>query len=868
MASLAVAAVVISRGNAETLNQTLNALQLQTHPLEQVVVVETGNSAECTELARSFGFAVIESETDKQGLAIEAGLLALQGSPSWLWILHHDTAPEANALEQLSRAAEISPSVAVIGPKLLDWDHPIQIRQLGITTTPLSRPFTLVEDEYDQGQFDTRGDTLAVSTAGMLVAMGLWQKVGGINDSSPSYAQDIEFCIKARAMGFRVIVEPSARVRNSGALTSNLHPARKLFGGRAEALSKAHTHLATILWPAFLIPLLYLAMPLVAVASVPLNLIQKRPARIVGQFSAWLYSWFTIGSRLRARKTVRQFGSLTSLPQLYATREQISQRRSKRFEEEPEPDSRTLGIWESKSIWLGLLPLAAGFSLFPQGAIYSDRLLPLGRTWESIWAATGVSTLSYLDGVRLPSDPFNWFFALLALIWPGSPSESLAWFIFLAPALAFIGTWLLTGTLTARIWVRNAIALSFSLAAPILTLQREAAVVELVVLAFLPWTAYFLTKAAYAFNLSRAWRWLGLAGLSGALIAVSSPILFGFLILVSVGLGAQRLRRLGVLIWFFLPGAGLLSPWFQFVFGEQAFAFLSVTSTAQLGPVALYEDQIWLTVLLGAGVLALAGSLSRLGLGIPLLILSVALLFASSYQPVAGSQVLLIGLLLTLLLLVGVGLETLTSTKLRTAGSVALVASALVSGVLFGFNQPRAFEFGMERQVPALVLAASDVSEGTRTLVLDLGSSEVSAELVWGDGRSIEERSVLYSFFRPETEIDAQLGQLAGSLVAGNPEGIAQLNGVLGVDFVLLQGQGEFAQQAKVALDSMTMLQPAGETGFGQLWSFVSPNSAPSVYLAPGPLRQLQLALLAAFALLAIPTPGAITGRRAVRRSR
>jgi len=195
-----------------------------------------------------------------------------------LWILHHDTAPEANALEQLSRAAEISPSVAVIGPKLLDWDHPIQIRQLGITTTPLSRPFTLVEDEYDQGQFDTRGDTLAVSTAGMLVAMGLWQKVGGINDSSPSYAQDIEFCIKARAMGFRVIVEPSARVRNSGALTSNLHPARKLFGGRAEALSKAHTHLATILWPAFLIPLLYLAMPLVAVASVPLNLIQKRPA--------------------------------------------------------------------------------------------------------------------------------------------------------------------------------------------------------------------------------------------------------------------------------------------------------------------------------------------------------------------------------------------------------------------------------------------------------------------------------------------------------------------------------------------------------------------------------------------------------------
>ena len=868
MASLAVAAVVISRGNAETLNQTLSALQHQTFPLEQVVVVESSDSEQCLELARSFGFAVVASQTDKQGAAIEAGIRAFQGSPSWLWILHHDTAPEANALEQLSRAAEISPSVAVIGPKLLDWDHPIQIRQLGITTTALSRPFTLVEDEYDQGQFDTRGDTLAVSTAGMLVAMGLWQKTGGINDSSPSYAQDIEFCIKARAMGFRVIVEPSAKVRNSGALTSNLHPARKLFGGRAEALAKAHTHLATILWPGFLLPLLYLAMPFVAGASIPLNLVQKRPARIIGQFTAWLYSWFTIGKRLAARKSVRQFGSLASLSQLYATREQISQRRSKRFEEEPEPESRSVGIWESKSIWLALLPLAAGFSLFPQGAIYSERLIPLGRTLDSIWLATGASTLSYLDGVRLPSDPFNWFLALVAVVWPGTPSDGLAWFILVAPALAFIGTWLLAGSITDRIWVRNALALSFSLAAPILGIQREAGVVELVVVAFLPWTLYFLTKAAYAFNLSRAWRWLGLAGLAGSLIAVSSPVLFGFLVLVSIGLGAQRIRRLGVVIWFFLPGTALLAPWLQFVVSEGGLAFVSVDSTAQLGPIELYQDPVWLSVLVAAGVLGLLGAMSRLSVGIPLLILSLALLYASSYQPIAGSQVLLIGLLLTLLLLIGLGLNEVSSSKLRLAGAIALIASALASGVLFGTAQPRSYEFGVERQVPALVLAASDVSEGTRTLALDLTSSELEAELVWGDGRTLEERSVLYQYFRPSTDIDAQLAQLGGSLIAGNPEGVAQLNAVLGVDFVLLQGEGEFAQQAKVALDSMTILQPAGQTAFGQLWSFVEPNEGPSIYLAPNPLRQLQLAMLLAFALLAIPTPGSITGRRAVKRSK
>lgn len=868
MASLTVAAVVISRGNAETLHQTLTALQNQTHPLQQVVVVETLESEQCLDLAKSFGFAALMSDSKKQGAAIEDGIRAFQGTPSWLWILHHDTAPEPEALERLSRAAEISPSVAVIGPKLLDWEHPIQIRQLGLTTTKTSRPFTLVEDEYDQGQFDSTGDTLAVSTAGMLVAMGLWQNTGGIDDSSPSYAQDIEFCIKARAMGFRVIVEPSAKVLSAGSLTTNLHPAKKLIGGRAEALSKAHTHLATIMWPGWLIPILYLAMPLIAIASIPLNLFQKRPARIVGQFSAWLFSWFTISQRLAARKRVRKLGSLASIPQLYATQEQIGQRRSRRFEEEPEPETRALGIWESKSFWLALVPLAAGFGLLPQGAIYAERLVPLGRGWDSIWSATAASTQSYLDGVSLPSDPFNWFFTLIATIFPGSASSGLAWFVLLAPALAFFGAWLLASTISKSTWVRNGVGLSYALAAPVLLLQRDAAVLELVVHAFLPWTGYFLAKAAFAYNLARSWRWLGLAGLSGAMIAVSSPVLFALLVLVSIGLGAQRLRRLGVLIWFFVPGAALLAPWLQFIISQQAFEFLTVTSSAQQGPVSIYEQPVWLYLLIGLALIALVGSVFRLGLAAPLWVLAIALLYASSYQPVGGSQPLLIALLLTLLVLIAASLDRLSDEKLRITGAALLTVSALASGVVFGSMQPKSFEFGLERQVPALVLAASDVNPGTRTLLINLDAQEIAVELLWGDGRSQDETSLLYDFFRPSSEIDSLLAQLSGSLIAGNPAGVKELNQVLGVDFVLLRGSGEISRSVAIALDSLIILQPAGQTSFGQLWSFVESNSIPTDEIDHYPLREVQLIVLAAFALLALPTAGSITGRRMVRKTK
>lgn len=862
MASLAVAAVVVSRGNSQQLNKTLAGIASQSYPLSQVVVVETTENQECLELAKGFGFASISSVTKHQGEAIEAGILALQGAPSWLWILHQDTAAQPGALENLTKAAEISPSVAVIGPKLLDWDHPIQIRQLGLTTTKSSRPFTLVEDEYDQGQFDSSGDTLAVSTAGMLVAMGLWQKLGGIDDSSPTFAQDIEFCIGARALGYRVIVEPSARVQSGGSLSSNLHPANKLFGGRAEALAKAHAHLATILWPVFLLPLLYLAMPVIALASIPLNLLQKRPARVAGQFSAWLYSWFTLGSRLAARKRLRALGSLSSLPKLYATWEQISSRRSQRFEHEPEPERRAAGYFESGAVWLSLLPVLLGFGLFPQGAIYADRLIPLGRSFDAVFASVAANTQSYLNGVNLPAEPFNWFYALLGVAWPTSPSTALAWFIFLAPALAFAGMWFLVSSVSERVWIRNVSALCFSLSTLLLGLQREAAVVELVAAVAVVWTGYFLTKASSAFNLARSWRWVGLAGLSGALLAISSPVVFGFAVLAAVGLGIMRIRRLGVLVWFFLPGAALLTPWFQLLIAGGAFEFLAVTSSSTSQPFELRENLSWALTLGVVGAIALAGSIFRLRVSVPLWLLALALLFASSYQPVGGSQSVLVALFAVLLVLLAVSLESVKPDWFRVSAVTTLVVTALTSGVLFGAMQPRNFDYGIERQVPALVLAASDVEQDVRTLSIAVSGEQISGELIWGDGRNQEEYSLLYEYFRPSSEVDNQIAQLAGSLIAGNPEGVQSLVRALGVDFVLVSADANSAGQLKIALDSLSLLQSSGETSFGFLWSVVDNNQLALVAAPSYPFRELQLLVIGAFALLAIPTPASISGRR------
>ncbi len=210
--TVTVAAIVVANSADVYLSETLSQLSKQLYPSSEVVVVDTATSNETAQVVSRFGFSLIQPGDLPLGAAVEAGLKSLSARPQWLWILHDDSAPEPNALSQLTKTAEISESVAIVGPKLLRWDLPVEIQQLGLTITKTGRPFLLVESEYDQGQFDVRSDTLAVSTAGMLVSIELWEKLGGFDDSTPVLAQDIEFSLKARAAGYRVVVEPTAKV--------------------------------------------------------------------------------------------------------------------------------------------------------------------------------------------------------------------------------------------------------------------------------------------------------------------------------------------------------------------------------------------------------------------------------------------------------------------------------------------------------------------------------------------------------------------------------------------------------------------------------------------------------------------------------
>ncbi len=155
----------------------------------------------------------------------------------WIWLLHDDCEPAPDALEQLLRGAAETKAAAVLGPKLRDWSNREVILEAGITLDTAARRLTGIEPrEVDQGQHDGDRDALAVSSAGMLVRRDVWEQAGGFDVGMGLFMEDVDFCWRVHAAGYRVRVITDAICYHAQAATK--HRRTISVGRRARMLDR------------------------------------------------------------------------------------------------------------------------------------------------------------------------------------------------------------------------------------------------------------------------------------------------------------------------------------------------------------------------------------------------------------------------------------------------------------------------------------------------------------------------------------------------------------------------------------------------------------------------------------------------------
>jgi GT2 family glycosyltransferase len=213
-----VTAILVAHDGSVWLPAVLTQLARQTRPLDAVLAVDTGSTDNSRELlTTSLGADRVLEVGDDHSFSAAVNLAAAQipagpiDAIEWIWLLHDDSAPSSDCLEQLLRAADIHPSAGILGPKILGWHDQRLLLEVGASVTGSGRRYTGLERrEHDQGQHDGSRDVLSVSSAGMLIRRDLWERLRGFDSNLPLFRNDLDLCWRANRTDSRVLIATDA----------------------------------------------------------------------------------------------------------------------------------------------------------------------------------------------------------------------------------------------------------------------------------------------------------------------------------------------------------------------------------------------------------------------------------------------------------------------------------------------------------------------------------------------------------------------------------------------------------------------------------------------------------------------------------
>lgn len=212
-----VTVVVPNWNRRDLVERLLDRLCNQTHPIQDIVIVDNGSHDGSVELARSKGARVIALEENK-GFAAAVNRGIREARTEWVAIVNNDVDPAPDWLSKLAKAVS-RPRVWFATGKLRNAAQPARI----------DGTFNLINRgacawQAGSGREDgplwnePRRIHFAPLTAGLFRAE-LFRKVGLLDERFGSYLEDVDFGLRCAMRGCYGVYAPEASATHIGSAT-------------------------------------------------------------------------------------------------------------------------------------------------------------------------------------------------------------------------------------------------------------------------------------------------------------------------------------------------------------------------------------------------------------------------------------------------------------------------------------------------------------------------------------------------------------------------------------------------------------------------------------------------------------------------
>lgn len=206
--------VIVTYNAAQVISQCLRSIAGD--PRFNIVVVDNASTDETLDILSTFAVRVVASEQNL-GFGAASNLGAQLGEADHVLFLNPDTVADADSLVQaVSFAAESQ--VGILGCRLVQqdgrFDHAARRSVVPPWEAAKYLVFRSAKSQYlhpSGSEFET-AEVDSVNGAFMLISRSALNATAGFDEDFWMYMEDVDLCIRAKALGYRVLYWPKVTV--------------------------------------------------------------------------------------------------------------------------------------------------------------------------------------------------------------------------------------------------------------------------------------------------------------------------------------------------------------------------------------------------------------------------------------------------------------------------------------------------------------------------------------------------------------------------------------------------------------------------------------------------------------------------------
>lgn len=249
-AGLDLSVLIVAYRSRTDLPQCLEALPAAARGLRfDITVVDNASGDGSEEWVRAShpGVRVIVNR-ENVGFARAVNLAAWGADGRHLLLLNADTVPAPGSLTALAAALDQDPALGLVGPRLLDGQGRSQrsaFPEPSLAAAAFEAFFLYnlwPRSRWHEARPDRAGSVACLPGTCLLVRRACFEMLSGLDERFFLYHEDFDFCLRARASGWRVALREEAQVvhRVGGSAFQDRRSFHRNFATSRRALLRKH----------------------------------------------------------------------------------------------------------------------------------------------------------------------------------------------------------------------------------------------------------------------------------------------------------------------------------------------------------------------------------------------------------------------------------------------------------------------------------------------------------------------------------------------------------------------------------------------------------------------------------------------------